>query len=163
MHIAEVDSFLRAHQLYGAQPLDQDGRDGYVADTARVAAALGVLDPPRTEAELAERIGAYRPELRSTDAAREAARFLLLTPPLPLLARAPYGVLGAASVAMLPGWARLPLRLPYLPPVEATGIRVAGRALVGGIRWALAANQLGSRRRGAGFERRPRRRRAGRG
>ena len=49
VHIAEVDSFLRAYQLYGATPLDQDGRDAYVADTARVAAALGVLDPPRTE------------------------------------------------------------------------------------------------------------------
>ena len=47
VHIAEVDSFLRAYQLYGATPLDQDSRDAYVADTARVAAALGVLDPPR--------------------------------------------------------------------------------------------------------------------
>ncbi|MFN8031702.1 MAG: oxygenase MpaB family protein [Mycobacterium sp.] len=141
VHIAEVDSFLTAHQLYGAQQLDQDGRDGYVADTARIAAALGVPDPPRTEAELAERIAAYRSELHGTDAAREAARFLLLTPPLPLLARVPYGVLASASVAMLPAWARMPLRLPYLPPVEATAIRLAGRVLVGAIRWALAATQ----------------------
>src|ERR1700754_2576414 len=49
VHIAEVDSFLLAHQLYGAAPLDQSGRDGYVADTARVATALGVHDPPLTE------------------------------------------------------------------------------------------------------------------
>src|SRR3954468_10142847 len=42
VHIAETDSFLVAHQLYGAKPLDQRGRDRYVADTARVAAALGV-------------------------------------------------------------------------------------------------------------------------
>ena len=141
VHIAEVDSFLLAHQRYGAAPLDQDGRDAYVADTARIAHALGVPDPPRTEAQLAERISAYRNELHGTDAAREAARFLLLTPPLPLLARVPYGVLASASVAMLPAWARMPLRLPYLPPVEATGIRLAGRVLVGGIRWALTANQ----------------------
>ena len=141
VHIAEVDSFLLAHQMYGANPLDQRGRDGYVADAARVATALGVPDPPRTEAELAERIAAYRPELRSTDAAREAARFLLITPPLPLLARAPYGVLAATSVSMLPSWARLPLRLPYLPPVEATAIRLAGRVVVGGIRWAMTADQ----------------------
>jgi uncharacterized protein (DUF2236 family) len=141
VHIAEIDSFLLAHQLYGAQPLDQHGRDAYVADTARIAHALGVPDPPRTEAQLAERINAYRNELHGTDAAREAARFLLLTPPLPLLARVPYGVLASASVAMLPAWARMPLRLPYLPPVEATGIRLAGRVLVGGIRWALTANQ----------------------
>jgi len=138
VHVAEVDSFLRAHQLYGATPLDQDGRDGYVADTARVAAALGVVDPPRTEDELRQRISDYRPELVGTPAAREAAKFLLLTPPLPLLAKPPYAVLAATSVAMLPAWARLPLRLPYLPPLEATAVRVAGRTLVGGIRWALA-------------------------
>lgn len=137
VHIAEVDSFLLAHQKYGAAPLDQRGRDGYVADTARVAAALGVVDPPRTEQELAERIEAYRPELSSTAAARDAARYLLLTPPLPIVARAPYGVLAATSVAMLPPWARMPLRLPYLPPVETTVIRVSGRVIVGGIRWAL--------------------------
>jgi len=139
VHIAEVDSFLLAHQLYGAQPLDQSGRDGYVADTARVAAALGVLDPPRTECELAERIEAFRPELTSTQSAREAARYLLWTPPLPVVARAPYGLLAATSVAMLPAWARMPLRLPYFPPVEATLIRVSGRVVVGGIRWALTA------------------------
>jgi uncharacterized protein (DUF2236 family) len=138
VHIAEVDSFLLAHQLYGATPLDQEGRDGYVADTARVAAALGVIDPPRTHRELKERIAAYRPELSSTAAAREAARFLLLTPPLPMLARPPYAAIAATSVAMLPAWARLPLRLPYLPPVESTAVRLAGRTLVGGIRWALA-------------------------
>jgi uncharacterized protein (DUF2236 family) len=140
VHIAEVDSFLLAHQRYGARPLDQRGRDGYVADTARIAIALGVVDPPRTERELAERIAAYRAELRGTDAARDAARFLLLTPPLPLVARGPYALLAATSVAMLPGWARLPLRLPYLPLTEATAIRLTGRWLVGGLRWAMTAN-----------------------
>ena len=142
VHIAEVDSFLLAHQRYGATPLDQDGRDAYVEDTARTAIALGVPAPPRTEAELADRIAAYRDELRSTEAAREAARFLLLTPPLPVLARVPYGVLAATSVSMLPPWARLPLRLPYLPPVESTAIRLAGGSLVGAIRWALSANTI---------------------
>lgn len=141
VHIAEVDSFLKAYQLYGAAPLDQTGRDDYVADTARVAAALGVLDPPRTEADLRARLAGYRSELASTEAAREAARFLLITPPLSLLARAPYGVLAAAAVSMLPPWARLPLRLPYLPPLEATAIRPSGRILVSGIRWALSADQ----------------------
>jgi len=141
VHVAEVDSFLLAHRLYGAHPLDQGGRDGYVADTARVAAALGVVDPPVTERELHERIQAFRPELAVTAAARDAARFLLLTPPLPIAARAPYGLLAAASVSMLPSWARMPLLLPYFPPVEATVIRVAGRVVVGGIRWAMTAGR----------------------
>jgi uncharacterized protein (DUF2236 family) len=136
VHIAEADSFLRAHTRFGDHPLDQAGRDGYLADMARIGAELGVPDPPCTEAELAQRISQYRPELTGTAQARQAARFLLLNPPLPLLARAPYGALAAAAVSLLPGWARRPLLLPRLPVTEAVVVRPAGRAMVHAIRWA---------------------------
>jgi uncharacterized protein (DUF2236 family) len=139
VHIAEVDSFLRAHACFGTRPLDKAGRDGYVADMARIGAELGVPDPPRTEAELADRIRAYRPELAATAEAREAARFLLLRPPLPVLARAPYGVLAAAAVSLLPGWARRPLYLPRLPMTETVLVRPAGQVVVHAIRWAITA------------------------
>jgi uncharacterized protein (DUF2236 family) len=137
VHLAEVDSFLHAYQRYGAHPLDQAGRDGYLADTARVARALGVSAPPTTEADLRAELAAYRPELAGTAEARDAARFMLLQPPLPLAARAPYAVLAAAAVASLPRWARWPLRLPYLPVAEATVVRLAGDGLVRTIRWAM--------------------------
>jgi uncharacterized protein (DUF2236 family) len=137
VHVAEVDSFLRCYQRYGAHPLTAEERDEYVTDTARVATAIGVVDPPRTEAELAERLAAYRPELRGTPEARSAARFMLLTPPLPLVSRPAYAVLGAAAVGLLPAWARWPLRLPYLPITEATTVRAAGHGLVGGLRWVM--------------------------
>jgi uncharacterized protein (DUF2236 family) len=139
VHIAEADSFLRAHARFGAEPLDQDARDGYVADMARIGAELGVPDPPRTEAELARRINEYRPELASTAQSRAAARFLLLNPPLPVIARAPYAALAASAVSLLPGWARRPLRLPCLPATEAIVVRPAGQALVQVIRWATTA------------------------
>ncbi|MCF7548423.1 oxygenase MpaB family protein [Pseudonocardia sp. WMMC193] len=138
VHVAEIDSFLRAHQRYGSRPLDQAERDGYVADTARVARELGVLDPPETEAALAERLERFRPELEGTAEARSAARFLLLHPPLALAARAPYALLAAAAVGLLPRWARLPLRLPYLPLAEATVVRGAGTAITAGIRWVMS-------------------------
>ncbi len=137
IHIAEVDSFLRAHSRFGARPLDQAGRDGYVADMARIGTELGVQHPPRTEAELADRIRQYRPELRGTPQARSAARFLLLSPPLPVVARAPYGVLAAAATSLLPGWARRPLYLPRLPITETALVRPAGHAVIHAIRWAL--------------------------
>ena len=139
VHIAEADSFLRAHTRFGTRPLDQAGRDGYVADMARIGAELGVPDPPRTEAELADRIARYRAELTATAQARDAARFLLLSPPLPAVARAPYGVLAAAAVSLLPGWARRPLRLPRLPVTETVLVRPAGHAMVRAIRWATSA------------------------
>ncbi|RYU11965.1 DUF2236 domain-containing protein [Nocardioides iriomotensis] len=141
VHVAEVDSFLTAHQRYGDRPLDQAGRDAYVAETARVAEALGVTDPPRSEAQLAARLEAFRPELAGTPAARATARFLLLHPPLPLLARTPYGVLAATAVSMMPRWARRELRLPYLPVTEAVAVRTAGTLATRAIRWAMAAPQ----------------------
>lgn len=138
VHVAEVDSFLRAHQRYGARPLDRAGCDGYVADAARVAEALGVVDPPRDQAGLAERLAFYRPELRSTPEARETARFLLLTPPIPWPVRLPYGVLGANAVGMLPRWARAELNLGRVPGLDSVPVRVAGHGMVRTIRWALS-------------------------
>ena len=139
VHAAETDSFLRAYQVYGSHPLSDADADGYVADTARVGEALGVPDPPRSQAELAARLDAYRRQLQATAQAREAARFLLLDPPLPWAARPAYAVLAANAVSLLPRWARRPLRLPYLPVTERTGVRLSGRALTGTIRWALTA------------------------
>ncbi len=139
VHLAEVDSFLAAYNAFGRHRLDQAGRDGYVADMARIGAALGVPDPPMVQAELASRIEGYRGELAATPASREAARFLLLQPPLPAIARAPYGVLAAAAVSLLPGWARRLLRLPRLPVTETLLVRPAGQAVIQAIRWATTA------------------------
>jgi uncharacterized protein (DUF2236 family) len=141
VHVAEADSFLRCHQRYGARPLDAAGCDGYVADAARIAEALGVTDPPRTRAELSAALDAYRPELRVTPASLEAARFLLWTPPLPLLARGPYALLAATAIAELPAWARRLLRLPRPRAVESVLMPPVGRGVVGTVRWALAARR----------------------
>ena len=138
VHLAEVDSFLAAHQRFGAAPLDRAGCDAYVDDLARVATELGVPDPPRTVVDLRYQLAAYRPELGGAGAARDAARFLLLQPPVPLAARAPYTVLGATAVSLLPWWAKVMLRIPPLPVTETIVIRPAGKALVSAMRWALA-------------------------
>ncbi len=137
VHVAEIDSFLAAHDRYGAAPLVGAERDEYVAQAAAVARALGADEPPSTEAELAECLEGFRGELEGTPTAQRAARFLLVRPPVPLALRIPYGVLSAAAVGSLPPWARRPLRLPYLPLAEATAVRAAGIALTSTIRWAM--------------------------
>jgi uncharacterized protein (DUF2236 family) len=137
VHVAEVSTFLQAHQRYGARPLDEDGCDGYVADTAYVGRRLGVLDPPETQAELQERLADFRAEIRSTGQSRAAARFLLLKPPVPWLLRPTYAVLCAAAVELMPRWARLPLGLPYVPVVEPTVVRTAGQVLTSGLRFVM--------------------------
>ena len=45
VHAAQVDSFLLAHQTYGARPLDAAGCDAYVAQAGEVAARLGRARP----------------------------------------------------------------------------------------------------------------------
>jgi uncharacterized protein (DUF2236 family) len=136
VHIVEVDSFLSAHQRYGEQRLTPAQADGYVADMAQVARQLGIADPPLDVAAARATLARYRPELRGTKETREAARFLL-APPLPIAARAPYAALAAAAVGLLPAWARLPLRLPWLPVTETLLVRPAGRVLIDTMRWAL--------------------------
>lgn len=143
VHVAETDSFLRCHQRYGARPLDEAGCDGYVADTARIAIELGVPDPPRSRGDLSAALRAYRPELRGSAEAREAARFLVRTPPLPLLARGPYTLLAAAAVGELPAWARRELRLPAITGADALLVRPAGHAIVGTVRWIMGARRAG--------------------
>ncbi|MGD9704552.1 MAG: oxygenase MpaB family protein [Acidimicrobiia bacterium] len=141
VHLVEVDSFLRAHQAFGARPLDQPGRDGYVEDMAVVARKLGVPAPPTSERGLKDQLRVFRPELRGTREAREAVRYLLLSPPLPLAARAPYAALGAAAVALLPRWARWPLRLPNLPVLEAVAVTPAADLTMRALRWSLTADR----------------------
>ena len=141
VHGAEVDSFLAAHDRYGAEELSATDRDGYVADTAVVARALGVLDPPTSVAELRGHLRAFRPELQSTPEARDAASYLILRPPLPGPARPAYGLVVAAAVALLPRWTRWPLRLPWLPVTETVALRPAGELITRTLRWAITPTQ----------------------
>jgi uncharacterized protein (DUF2236 family) len=139
VHVVEVEMFLRAYQRHGTRRLTRREADEYVAQSGVVAKALGAVDVPATTAELRLALDAYRPELRSTPAARSTARYLLASPPLPLSLRGLYLPLAGAAVALLPRWARWPLRLPWLPVSEATVLRIGGEAVTRTIRWALPA------------------------
>ena len=138
VHVAEVDSFLAAHDRYGRRRLVGPERDEYVAQTAVVAGHLGVLDPPQTEDELRAMLEGYGPELRGTRAAREAITFLLLHPDLPLSARPGYLSLATAAIGLLPTDARRELRLPPVPPVAD---RMLGVAATRTIRWAMSSGR----------------------
>jgi uncharacterized protein (DUF2236 family) len=139
VHVAEVDSFLHCHQAHSRRPLDPEQCDAYVADTARVAGELGVPDPPRDRATLEDALRSYRDELTATPQARAAARFLLLYPPIPLVARPAYALLAGAAAASLPPWARRELWLPRLPVVEGVLAAAAGDAVVGMLNWVMSA------------------------
>jgi len=137
VHAAEADSFLASYRRYGTCRLTPADEDEYVAQSATVVERLGVVDPPRSVAELEVTLAAYRPELEGTPAAHEAARFLLLHPPLAWVERPGYACLAAGAVALLPVWAKEMLRLPALPVTERALTLPVGDAAVRAIRWAL--------------------------
>ena len=113
VHVAEVDSFLAAHQRYGEAPLlarrarrvrPRHGRDRARprrARAARVGASAARPDPlpsgPNCAAppRLATRRATCCSSRRCTRRSGRCTR-----------------VLGSAAVALLPRWARWPLRLP---------------------------------------------------
>jgi len=138
IHLAEIDSFLASHQAFGATPLTDAEADVYIAQTTLVAEKLGVVDPPRTVAELDQALMSYRLELVRTPAAVEAAQLLLHEPPLPLLSRPAYRTLAAGAVSLLPAWAMARLRLPHQPVTELLITRPQAGAAMRTLRWAFA-------------------------
>ena len=137
VHVAEVDSFLKAFQAFGASTLTAAEADEYVRQAGSVAARLGVIEPPGTVTELAEIMESYRPELSGSGAAREASNLLLVNPPFAGLARAGYHMLAAGAVSTLPAWARVELLLPTLPVTERVLMRPLARSAMRTLRWAL--------------------------
>ncbi len=137
VHIIEIDSFLTAHQRFGEFPLDEAGCDGYVQDTAFIARKLGVTAPPESARALRDQISSYRGEIRASKESRDVMRYLLLEPPLPLVARAAYSLLVAATISTLPRWSRPHLGLPYLPVTERLALRPLGDVITRVVRWAM--------------------------
>ncbi len=113
VHIAFMDSFLRAHQSYSAAPIP-GGADAYVSLWSRSVTPLGLDSAPMSEADLIEAIGRFDSELVVTNRTREVVRFIQY-PPLPWLARAIYRLLFAAAVQTLEPRYRELLDLQTLP------------------------------------------------
>jgi uncharacterized protein (DUF2236 family) len=136
VHVTEVDSFLRAYDVYAPGNLTDTERDRYVAEMGEVGRRLGADPVPTDRRSLAEVLASFRPECRATGQARSAVRFLLF-PPVPFALRGAYGLIGAGAVGLLPGWARLQLGLPLLPGVDPLAIRPAATALTRAIGWLM--------------------------
>lgn len=144
VHVAEIDSFLVAHQRYARRPLTPAEADRYVAQAGSIAARLGVVDPPTTTAQLRADLDRFRPELRTTAGARDVARFLLAEPPLPPPARPGFWLLAAGAVELLPPYAREMLDLHLPGPLRRADDLVLravaaplGRLGTAAVRWAL--------------------------
>ena len=115
IHAVEVDSFVDAYRAYAGRLSDADA-DRYVVEMARVAELVELPRgmAPQSLGELREYLRGV-PDLQVTPAAREGMRTIFF-PPMPLQLRPLWGLVTAATVAIMPKDARRMYRLPWPPP-----------------------------------------------
>ncbi len=135
VHHVEVESFLLAYQRLGPGLSPADA-DRYVSEMAVLGERMGVISPMRNVPALRAWVQGH-PEQRATTEAHKAVRFLL-APPLPLAAQAPYTVIIAAAIGLIPLAQRAQLRL-FLPGPLASRVAVApaARLLVSAMGWVM--------------------------
>jgi uncharacterized protein (DUF2236 family) len=105
VHCVEWHSFLAVYRAFAGGLSDEDA-DRYIAEGVRIAALLDVPEDtvPASVAEMREYFAAVRPELRMSEYAHDAIRFVI-SPPLTaeLLAfQVPLRIVASAAVATVP-------------------------------------------------------------
>ena len=100
VHCAFMDSFLRAHQNYSTKEIP-GGADDYIRLWAKSVEPLGLLDAPKSEAELLRVLADFDSQLVVTEDTREVIKWLK-NPPLPTLAKPFYRLFFLAALATLP-------------------------------------------------------------
>lgn len=99
VHIAFMESFLRAHQNYSKAPIP-GGADEYVKLWGKSVAPLGLADVPASEADLNQLLDEFSEELIVTDKTRSVIKWIK-NAPLPLLTKPVYKLLFYSAVASL--------------------------------------------------------------
>ena len=106
VHIAFMESFLVAHQMYSWKAIPQGifetGADNYVSQWSVSVAPLGLTKCPMSESELESEIdNFYRSGLLVSTADTQRVIEFIKNPPLPGVARFVYGLLFDAAVLSL--------------------------------------------------------------
>ena len=106
VHIAFMESFLVAHQMYSWKTIPQGifetGADNYVSQWSVSVAPLGLTKCPMSESELESEIdNFYRSGLLVSTADTQRVIEFIKNPPLPGVARFVYGLLFDAAVLSL--------------------------------------------------------------
>ncbi|MFM2321501.1 MAG: hypothetical protein RL612_648 [Actinomycetota bacterium] len=100
VHVAFMDSFLRAHQNYSKKPIP-GGADEYVRLWAESVKPLGLEIAPLSEAELLATLKKFDEQLVVNEDTREVIKWLK-NPPLPTLAKPFYRLFFFAALATMP-------------------------------------------------------------
>jgi uncharacterized protein (DUF2236 family) len=137
VHVAEVDSFLRAHLVYRDPAMPGAMQDSYLADYALVARRLGATDVPASRREIADYYEAIRPQLVCDERTRAVAEALLRPDWRDPAMAAALLLVGQAGIDLLPPWAAA-LHGRARRPAARPAIRAATRTMARTVRWAMA-------------------------
>lgn len=130
VHNVLTDSFLVAHQTYGAMRLTEPESDLFVSEQTRIGALLDADPMPTTASALADWVREH-PEVASSPAMEDVVDFLT-HPPLSPGIRIGYMALLEAAIAIIPPRLRAVLGVTPKPGAEAIG-----RGAVTSLRWVL--------------------------
>lgn len=100
VHVAFMDSFLRAHQNYSLKPIP-GGADKYVRLWAESVKPLGLDVAPQSEAELLATLKTFDDQLVVTSETRDVIQWIK-NPPLPPLSKPFYRLFYYAALASMP-------------------------------------------------------------
>ena len=141
IHVAEVSSFLASARRYGPVPLTPGQCDRYYEEVAPVAYALGATWAPRSVDEVESYLLRVRPDLYAGPQARAARDWLVRGVARRPTERAVYSLVLAASVGVLPDWARRELGLSLAGPldlfVDSAAVTPLARVLSSAVRWMV--------------------------
>lgn len=145
VHNVLTDSFLVAHQTYGALRLTDAESDQFVSEQTRIGELLGASPLPTAATDLAAWVEGH-PEVGPSPAMNDVVDFLT-DPPLKPGIKVGYMALFEAAVAIVPPRIRSILGVTPKPGAEPVG-----KAAVASLRWALGYSPswaLALRRSGA--------------
>lgn len=137
IHVAEMDSFLRAYLRYVNADLSVAEQDRYFDEVALIAEKLGAREVPRSRAEVDAYLQWVRPQLAYTERTQEVVRILLSVPP-PNPAFKPVGqAFLQAGVDLLPEWAQALMGLDHAARARRTIVRPGIRVIAPVMRWGV--------------------------
>ena len=135
VHVAEVDSFLRAYVRYREPGLSGADQDRYLAETATIARRLGAQDVPVSRRDVDAYYRSIRPRLRFDERTHEVAEALLASGP-DMLTTGALAIIAPAAIDLLPPRAaELHGKTP--PAFGRPAIRLGARGMSQALRWAL--------------------------
>jgi uncharacterized protein (DUF2236 family) len=113
VHIAFMESFLRAHQHFSHRPIP-GGADSYIALWSKSVAPLGLAQVPMSEAELRETMQALHAQLLVSNKTKEVIDWIRRAP-LPPAAKPVYKLLFYSAVSSLEPQYRSMIGIKTLP------------------------------------------------